>query len=206
MTIGTYDELQTAIKNWMDEPTLADARLEEMIALAEGELRVLVKDIEMEVRSQATLSGEYLNLPDDFAEKREIHIEASTDRSLTYVTPQWMQSRNFTSGVPRYYTITDGQFKFAPFDSVSRTIELIYLQKFVSLSDSATTNWLLTNHPNIYFWGSLFYGNVFISDDARARDAESKFSKSIAVLERYSIAKRHGGGPLVPRSRVREVV
>lgn len=206
MAIGTYDELQAAIKLWMAEPDFADARLEEMIALAEGELRSLVKDIEMEVRSQATLSGEYLNLPDDFAEKRSIHIEASADKSLTYVTPQWMQSRNFTAGVPKYYTITDGQFKFAPFNSTSRTVELIYLQKFVSLSDSATTNWLLTNHPNIYFWGALFYGNVFIADDSRAKDAELKFSKSIVALERFSIAKRHGGGPLVPRARVCEVV
>lgn len=206
MAISTYDELQTALKNWIDDSTLADARLEEMIAMAEGPFRRRVRDIEMEVRSQATLTGEYLALPTDFAEKRSIHLEGSTDSALTYVSPQWLASRAFSSNKQKYYTITDGQFKFAPFNSASRTVELIYLAKFAALSDSATTNWLLTNHPDIYFWGSIFYGNVFIADDDRAAKAERMFEKVMIELDQYTIRKRHGGGPLVPRSRVCEVV
>jgi hypothetical protein len=37
-----------------------------------------------------------------------------------------------------------------------------------ALSDSATTNWLLTNHPDVYLNAVLLWGGVYTSDGERA--------------------------------------
>ena len=66
MAIGTFDELKTAVANWLGRDDLTD-RIPEFIALAEGRMNRTIFARAQEVRATATLTAEdaYTALPTD---------------------------------------------------------------------------------------------------------------------------------------------
>jgi hypothetical protein len=46
---------------------------------------------------------------------------------------------------------------------------MLYSQKVPALSDSATTNWLLTSHPDAYLFGTLTMSATLTEREATAR-------------------------------------
>lgn len=47
-----------------------------------------------------------------------------------------------------------------PVPNTTYTIELIYYLRIPALSDSATSNWMLTDHPDAYLYGTLYHGMI----------------------------------------------
>lgn len=206
MAIGTYTELQTAAQNWLDDSAISGDRVKEFISLCEAELKRRLRTFDQEVRSQATLTGEYLNLPDDYHKLRGIHIDGDPDKPVTYESPQFIRRwRDSTgTGTPRYYTIVDGQFQFAPPASSSVTIEIIYIAKLANLSTSATTNWLLDDHPDIYLQGTMAQAEIYGWNDERGVKWLSLFDRSIDQLKEQSREQKHPSGPLIMKSGIIE--
>jgi hypothetical protein len=66
------------------------------------------------------------------------------------------------SGQPSTYTILGDNFRFAPTPASSYTGTINYYKEFDPLSDSNTTNYILTNHPAIYLYGSLYHAANFL--------------------------------------------
>ena len=67
-----------------------------------------------------------------------------------------------TSGRPNVYTILGDNFRFAPTPDTTYTATINYYKAIDALSDSATTNYILTNHPGIYLYGSLYHAANFL--------------------------------------------
>jgi hypothetical protein len=76
------------------------------------------------------------------------------------------------------------------YPSSTATIDLEYYTKIPALSDSNTTNWLLTKAPLVYLYGSLIAAEPFMMDDARATTYGVLFSKSIKGLMHTDVMSR----------------
>lgn len=194
MTIASYSALQTAISDWTGD-TFTTAQLQQFIGLAEAKFNRALRTLDMETRSTASVSSEYLALPDDFLELRAIQIG---DDPLTYATPAHIREiwANVTSGQPRYYTVTDGQFQFAPAPGSTYTVEIIYFQKIPALANDNTSNWLLALHPDLYLAQSLAVAETFGWNDNRGAGFSNTADGIIAEIAMQEKKRRVGSTPL----------
>ena len=68
-----------------------------------------------------------------------------------------------TPDQPRFWAMDGSNIDFdCPLDT-AYTFRFRIRQRY-ALSDSATTNWLLTNHPDIYIAATLIWGGGYIRD------------------------------------------
>lgn len=158
MSISTYSQLQTAVQNWLHRSDVGlTNRIPEFIALTEAKFNRKLRLATMETRVSATLDERYEDLPTDFLEMRAIEITGDSGGTLEYLTPDALRNKYRASytGIPKYYTIIGTTIEFAPAPAGSYTMEMVYYKVIPALSDSQTTNWMITNNPDLYLYGAL---------------------------------------------------
>lgn len=151
MAITTYEELKTAISSWTDDDDAAGFA-DEYIDLVESRLLLEFRVMDMEANDSITLTSGEGSLPSDFKEVRRVKSDTSPDYPLEYVTPDVLKSMypTTTSGYPRHYTIEDDKIIVRP---TASTVTLYYYQDIPSLSDSQTSNFVLSKVPGVYLHG-----------------------------------------------------
>ena len=117
MSIANYAELKTAVANFMARSDLTN-QIPDFITMAESRMSRELETREQEKRSQATLvaGDEYILLPNDFREVREVKINASPTRVLTYYSPSALDSMYSLNGqgMPEGYSIVGLELKMRP--------------------------------------------------------------------------------------------
>ena len=166
MALSTYAELKTSIANWLNRSDLTSEISDDFIKLVEAEYNSKFRIREMLTSDTTfTIDSELETLPTGFLQVRDFFIvSGSAKYSLTYMAPTQMdQTRGgSTSGRPNSYTILGSNFRFAPTPDATYTSTINYYKAIDSLSDSTPTNYILTNHPGIYLYGSLYHAANFL--------------------------------------------
>lgn len=166
MAITTYAQLQAAVASWLDRSNLTD-QIPDFIALAEARLNrsLRLRLAEADSASSTTIDSRTMALPTDYAEAVSCWILATgeTDRQeLRFIDPALVPTSTI-SGRPGHWTIDNSALGFErPCDAVY-TVTLRYLAKF-ALSDTVTTNSLLTNYPDAYLFATLCEAGPFLRD------------------------------------------
>jgi hypothetical protein len=203
MAIGTFAELKTAIANFLARDDLTD-RIPEFISLAEARMGRELGTRSQTKRATATLtaSDAYVSLPTDLRSIREVKLNTSPIEVLEYYTPNALDS-HYTSnavGKPRAYTIIGSEIKFAPTPDSGYTAEIVYGEGMDELSDSNTSNTILTRHPDAYLYGSLAAAGVYLMDDAKTTLYEQLFTRAIAEIKREEDENQYAGSALQMKS------
>jgi hypothetical protein len=203
MAITTYSELQTAIANFLGRDDLT-SRIPEFISLAEARMGRELKARSQEKRATATLVADdaYVSLPTDLRSVRLVKINTTPTEVLEYYTPIKLNElySDSVSGKPRAYTIIGGEIKFAPVPDSSYTAEIVYMEGVPDLSDSNTTNTILTRHPDAYLYGALAAASVYLMDTANTQVYDSLFARAIAEIKREEDEGKHAGSGLFMKS------
>ena len=199
--ITDYDTLQSAIADWLNRADLT-SQIQTFIQLAESDLNTRLRTREMIVRAQATSDEEFVQLPTDWLEA--INIQLVDGKSpLRYVSMDQadiiVARQEFTSVT--FYSIMDSAIELVPAPSDDVEIEMVYYKKIPALSDTNTTNWLLTKAPDIYLYGALSHASPFIMDDQRMPMFAQLYLARTESLNDESKISTHSGGPLVARTR-----
>ena len=185
MALATYSDLKSTVADWLNRQDLTSV-IPSFISLAEAgfnkneELR-LKPSI---VRATATFDGQYEALPSDYLEMLNLTVDVSGEtKKLQFLTMNQMDNYRaaFTSpNVPKYYSIVGGQLELLPTPpSPGYTAEMVYYAKIPALSDSNTTNWLLTAHPDVYLYGTLIQSAPYLRDDERIATWSTLFTKAV---------------------------
>ena len=199
MAISNYTELQTAVANWLDRDDLT-ARIPEFIALAEARFnRVLrLRSMEAKYTANTVASQRNLALPTSYIQMRNFQVNTSPLTTLSYVTPEiydrlWGGS---TSGTPKFYTILANEVSFGPIPGSVMEVEMLFYKKFDNLSGSVATNWLITNAPDIYLYGSMLEAEPFIMNDERVPLWAAALERGVGDLQEQDNKDRHSGSAL----------
>jgi len=201
-TIGDYADLESKVADWLDRGDLT-AQIPDFVALVEAKLNRVLRSVNSEVSALWAVSSEFYLLPSDFRKLRKLYIEGSPDRPLVEMSPTAIPSMfSGDTGTPRAYYIEGRQLGFAPPPDQSYTFRATYFQRVPPLTSAAPSNWVLEEHPDIYVWGTLMHGAIYIRDPEAANACEGLFDTAIAELQRESRLDRWGVGPLVPSGPV----
>ena len=199
MSLDTYANLKTEIQDWAVRAVIS-ATMDTLIDLIEAwaNRNLRVRQMEVESTSAAT---EYMELPDDFLELRDIQWQGSPRVQLTYCTPQQADEtdRDGAVDIPRYYTLIGNQIRLIPPPNAATNVRIAYWQKVTPLSGSATTNWLLLAHPDAYLYGSLFHGLVWAQNPQVAGYIKDGWAQVVSEIQKMG-KKSNIGGPLIARS------
>ena len=200
MAISTYSELQTAVANWLDRDDLA-ARIPEFITLCEARFNRSLRIRAMETLdiSVDTVSGtSTVALPTGYVQMRDISLITSPITQLQYLTPEIMNRLNASSrtGKPETYTIIANNILFGPTPDAVYDISMLYYKTFDALTALAPTNWVITNAPDVYLYGTLLEAEPFLMNDQRVQLWATALTQSINTLQEQDNKDRHSGSAL----------
>ena len=207
MALSNYSELKSSIANWLNRSDLTTEIANDFIVLTEKDFNSKLRIRKMVNQTSLTLNAETVALPSGFLQIRDFYIlSGGTKYSLTYMTPSQMDQVKGTSmvGMPTSYTILGDTFRFSPVPGDSYTAYLNYYKTFDALSDSNTSNFILTNHPSIYLYGSLYHAAQFLGgvDPNRVQQWLQLYSTALERLEQNDREDQFSGSPLQIRSDV----
>jgi hypothetical protein len=207
MALSTYSELKTSIANWLNRSDLTSEIQDDFIKLTEADINSKLRIRKMVTETSITIDAETEDLPTGFLQVRDFFItEGGTKYALTYMTPSQMDQikGSSTSGMPEVFTILGDKFRFAPTPSASYAGTLNFYKSFDALSDSNTSNFILTNHPAIYLYGSLYHAANFLGgvEPQRLAQWQGMYTTALERLERNDREDQFSGSPLQIRSDV----
>ena len=207
MALNNYTDLQASLANWLNRTDLTNEISQDFIVLAEKDFNSKLRIRKMIDQTTITLNGETSPLPSDFLQVRDMYIlNGGTKYALTYLTPAQMDQikGGSTSGQPSSYTILGDNIRFAPIPDSDYTLYLNYYKQFPGLSSTNSTNYILTNHPAIYLYGSLYHASNFLGgiEPNQAGQWEKMYQTALERLERNDREDQYGNAPLQQRGDV----
>lgn len=207
MAITNYSELQTAISDWLARSTLTTAKVSEFISLAESLFKRAplprtspnmggVRGAKTQVSGTLTAATNSLSLPADFAELDSFSLTAEPVTVLRFVSPEQVrQYRRASSGKPAYFSIGSAiEFDVTP-DS-NYAYQITYWPSITPLTDSNTTNWLLTKYPDVYLSASMMWANRYLMESEEAATWAAQYKEAAAMASQEYFRSRQSQGPL----------
>ncbi len=182
-----YSQLKSNIADFLNRSDLT-AVIPTFISLTEAQMERALRVRQMIERSAAQIDTEYSALPSDFLEAKTFKITSSRPiQPVEFVTPEQMDDAQQLSagalGIPKYFTIIGNQIRVSPAPDATYDAELMYFAKLAKLSDSNTTNWLLTSSPDAYLYGSLMHAAPYLKDDERVAVWGTLYNTAIEALK-----------------------
>lgn len=206
MSISSYSELQTAVSNWLARSDLT-ARIPEFIVLAEAKFNRILDVRQMEQRSTATINTastdpQFISLPTDFQSMRRVCLSSVTGKpTIEYLTPTALYEMRFgtfadDTGQPAFFTIIGSDIELLPVPDSNYTVEMVYRKNIPALSDTNTTNWLLTLAPDAYLYGALLEASMFTQNDERVPLWLQAYRGALDSLTSLNFTSAYNAGPI----------
>ena len=181
--ISSYATLQTSIANFLHRTDLTSL-IPEFIADAENRIWNDLRVRAMESAYSSTTAS--TALPTGFLEW--IYLVADGGQKLTRRDSEWIYT-NYPehTGKPVYFAREGDELLFGPTPDAVYTLTGRYYKKLDALSDSNTTNWLITDAPELIRFAALAEAAPYIMDDARVGLWEGKYQ---AMKQRIQSTER----------------
>jgi len=206
MAITNYTNLQTSIADFLNRDDLTSV-IPTFIQLAEADMNRQVRHWKMEARSTGTQDAgdQYMQVPSDWLETIRLHLTGSGTSALTLTSRAAMadiraKNEDISTVKPYYYTHADGQFELYPTPTEATDFELLYYQKIPDLATNST-NWLLTDAPDVYLYGALLHSAPYLAEDARVAVWAQMYSAAVSNVNRASEQARYSGSGMTLKVR-----
>lgn len=190
MAITNFAELKTAIADWMARSDVSGSAAD-FIALAESRLNRELNPVETDTTLTGTLNSRRIDISSlslvapialFLVDGDEMELTQRSDGTFPY---------DDTSGEPSLWALDGTNIDFdRPLDE-AYSFRFRYWGRF-ALSDSATTNWLLTNHPDIYLAASIVWGGAYIEDMTKIAFYKGILDEAIPSVRSVIARKKRG--------------
>jgi hypothetical protein len=206
MAITNYTNLQTAIADFLNRDDLTSI-IPTFIQMAEAQLNREVRHWKMEARTsgQQSAGDQYMQVPSDWLETIRLHLTGSGTSALTLASRAAIadiraKNENVSTVLPYYYCHADGQFELYPTPTENTDFELLYYQKIPDLATNST-NWLLTDAPDVYLYGALLHSAPYLAEDARVAVWAQMYSAAVQNVNSASEKARYSGSGMTLKVR-----
>lgn len=183
MSLANLTELKAAVADWLERADL-EPRLGDFVALAEARMMREIRCRRMVTRADALIAGEFREPPADFLSPRS--MRAAGGRLLAFVTPEQMAElkggRGGAGGPLSAYALVGGAFEFFPAPGAPVEVTLTYFARIPALGPGQPSNWLLTEHPDLYLHAVLLEAALYLRDAELASAAKGLFDEAKARL------------------------
>ena len=199
MAVDTYTNLQAAIANFLARSDLT-AQIPDFITMAEARMSRELETRSQEKRAAASTVGgnEYLSLPTDLREVREVKLNTSPLTVLSYYSPVALDEKFASSGQgkPLGYSIIGDEIKLRPIPDTAYSLEIVYIGTIDALSAANQTNNILSRSPDAYLYGALAEAYAYLLDEQRAAQYLQRFNLALEEIKIDEQRAHYGTGSL----------
>lgn len=200
MALSSYTDLQASVATWANR---SDLPVTDLIALTEVRFNrdVNFRQLEPDVPLTGVPNSRFIPIPNQFSEPRVLWIEWSWGRELIRnVEASEMVTRS-NAARPYFWTIDNANIAFErPLDQAySFTLRMT---QQVQLSNSNPTNYVLTNYPDLYLYGTLVQAALWAKDDEQLQRFEAAYQQAVDSTNQQE-ARSQAFAPLVTDDALR---
>jgi hypothetical protein len=196
--ITNYATLQSAVGTMLAR-TDAQANSDLFIQLVEAKLRrdpAVRKFVELDPYE---ISAEDTALPSEFGEVESIAylVNDVYQGELNIVPSPGVLAHYANKGIadrPTHAAVLATVLRVAPVPDGTYTFRFGYWQKPAVLSGVAT-NWLLDEHPDVYFYGALCEAEPFLKNDERLPMWKTLYDQAVNAVRVHAKARTEGRMP-----------
>ena len=196
MPITNYTELKSAVADFLNRDDLTSV-IPTFISLAEAQMQRVIRHHKMMNRAEAEIDTRYFALPSDWAETVRFHVIGDRTYRLELTSLDDMlelrQANGTPTGIPTHFAHVGEQLEVYPTPSGTFDVELLYFKDIPALSDSNTTNWLLTDYPDVYLYGALMQSAPYLDDDQRMQVWSTLYGNAVQSINQESKKSRYSG-------------
>lgn len=175
------------------------------ISLGESALNreLPLREMQIDVPLVGTVGSRFIQLPGDFVEPYALHLTTFGETELRGPGIAGRMRVNASNGTPTNWCVNSSNIELNTPCDQAHTFVFRYRRSF-ALSESQPTNWLLTNHPDVYLAAALVWGGVFMRDTAEAAPWKAILDGAVISLawteaRSTAIAPRTVDAALAPR-------
>lgn len=187
--ITDYSSLKTEVANWAARSDLtADIPL--MIALAETRIYREMRVTEMETALSSTIASGVIAVPTGFLEAKKFYIDGSPVQELERMSLDQLYVKYPTRsacGKPHFFAEEGGNFIFGPYPDSNYTVKGVYYKQLDALSDSNTSNWLITKFQDGILYAAITEAWLFVRNTIEAQKYDALFQRA---KDAYTLADR----------------
>lgn len=187
--ITSYATLQTSIASFLHRTDMTDI-IKELISDAEFRIANELRIRAMEASFSEAISSGVVALPAGFLEWQFLYVDDTNAQKLERKDAEWIYTNYPTrsgSGKPVFFAREGDNVIFGPYPGSSYTVKGRYYKKLDALSDSNTTNWFITNAPDLLRYGALCEAAPYMQNDERIGIWERKYEQ---VKQRIKATER----------------
>lgn len=181
-----YTDLQTTVIDYLHRSDL-DSKIPTFITLAESKLNRSLRLLQQETTAtiSTSLVSRFNPLPDDFSEV--ISLREGNNKLIQKSTTEMASLIRDGSGYPSYFNVKE-QLELDIVPDQTYALTLNYFKKWDIATD--TTNWLLTNYPDIYIYATCLEASPYIRDQAQLQVWGGMLNESIATANQLAAKNR----------------
>lgn len=183
MALANYSDLQATALRWMERTGVDDAEAPDWIALAEARLNRELGAVETDAAITGTVSSRRIDISSlSMVQPIALYL-AEVGEDEVFITPKADGTFPYLddSGRPSIWAVDGTNIDFdCPLDA-AYPFRLRYREKF-NLA-TAATNWLLTNHPDVYLAATLMWGAGYNEDWPNAPVWKSILDETIPSIK-----------------------
>jgi hypothetical protein len=199
MALSTYTELIASVANWAHRSDLTALMLD-FVTMAEARISRDLRLRKQITSTTLTTTGgvRSVALPADWLEFENLSLSAGgTSRALVYVPVEHIDVKydSAFTGMPAVYTIEGENILLAPTPDAAYNIGCMYFARFPSVI-TADSNWLLTNHPNIYLFSTLAEVFHYIQNPDQIQIFTARYNEGLQQLQDQDDRATHSGSSL----------
>lgn len=185
LAFDDYTSLVAFLSDWMDRTDLTGS-VDAMIALTEARMRRELSPLSYETSDSVVVTDGVAALPDDCDFPRSVLYDG---KPLREVSPE--SGRDYQTGAaPVAYSLEAGDIYVWPANDV--TLTLLYQGKPARLSEATPTNAMLSQHPDLYFYGCMMFAEGFVVNDQRAALFKALWDEAVDSANRFFLRQRRG--------------
>ena len=169
-------EIFTAVRDYLNRPNMSDTSLSTMMAIAEGEMRTILREHPSNIRRTSMIQpagNAILPMPFDLSQMILLRDSVGT----------WSQypadARGTASAVGRAYIMRGDCAELFPAPTDATEFFLDYYAQLTTLAGNTSTNWVSTYHPDLYIYGMLRESAIYLKDDNRLALWGAEFTRRI---------------------------
>jgi len=185
MALTTYALLKTTIANYLNRTDLT-SYLGDFITLTESRMNreLRVREMVNTDTTTTTVAGtQSYSLPSGFLEASAVIYQSDPYRTLRFMANgDFYRQYNVTqtSGLPTFFTIVGEKILLGVAPDSAKTLQIDFYKTLTPLSESNTTNTILTNYPELYLYGALAESSPFLMQDERLNTWAGLYKEALA--------------------------
>ena len=192
MAFTTYTSFVTTVESYLARTDLTTV-IPDFVQMAQLRMSRDLRTEAMLKVATTVATDNKVAFPSDFLELREMHFEGNPPIILEYQSPDlfFRNGQTSLSGRSHFFTMLGTEFQFAPSQTGSYTIQILYYGQPTFISSTTSSNLFLAYYPDALLYATLAEAEPYLMNDPRVQTWSALYDRAIANIKKSDLGQTY---------------